>query len=217
MKIIAKGVQGIIILYTNKKTNKKSVLKIPFDEQGMKEIQYEKRILKYLHRKMNNKCRKYFPKLLKTPDGLNDKTTIALEYIDGMTLYDYLIKHKGNSEQLKKIMKLVKRAIVCLWKHGIIHGDAHLDNIMVTKKHKIKVVDFGQAIKVRAYTKSNTMKDYKKWFYPKWTYLMKKRGIPFGNPNITLLGNMFFQTYSENTKNLVSQALQRHLKKTHNI
>jgi len=218
LRAIGIGAQGQVVLHTTSKfwglKKSKIVLKIPYDKFGIKELKHERKILEYINKTIPFPCNKYFPKLVKVPEKYKKiKGILAMEYINGKTLYHYIIEHRENPKRLEKVMKRVKKAIVCLWKHGIIHGDAHLDNIMVTKNNKVKIIDFGQAKRVKPYTKNDSMEQYKKWFYPKWKAWLKQHRFPLGNPNVALLGNKSLPTYAQNTLVFVNHALQSHLKK----
>jgi len=65
---------------------------------------------------------------------------IVMEYIDGVTLQDFLKKKPVLSKKDKStLLNMVKK----LHKENIIHNDLHSGNIMVTKNHKFYIIDFG--------------------------------------------------------------------------
>ncbi len=74
-------------------------------------------------------------------DGLH---FMALEYVDGFNLRDYLTK-KGTPELALalSIMRQAAAALQCAGELGIIHRDIKPDNILMTRKGAVKVADFG--------------------------------------------------------------------------
>ena len=67
---------------------------------------------------------------------------IVMEYIDGVTLEDFLKKKKTlNKKDKSTLLNMVKK----LHKENIIHNDLHAGNIMVTKNHKFYIIDFGMS------------------------------------------------------------------------
>src|SRR5947209_8696735 len=74
-------------------------------------------------------------------DGLH---YMALEYVEGRTLRDYLEK-KGPPELLAalSIMRQVAAALQRAHELGIIHRDIKPENILLTRKTEVKVADFG--------------------------------------------------------------------------
>ncbi len=69
---------------------------------------------------------------------------MALEYVDGFNLRDYLTK-KGtpNLALALSIMRQGAAALQCAGELGIIHRDIKPDNILLTRKGAVKVADFG--------------------------------------------------------------------------
>lgn len=74
-------------------------------------------------------------------DGLR---YMALEYVDGRNLRDYLLR-KGPPDLpvAITIMKQVAAALQRASELGIVHRDIKPENIMVTRKVEVKVADFG--------------------------------------------------------------------------
>jgi serine/threonine-protein kinase len=69
---------------------------------------------------------------------------IALEYVEGRNLRDYLAK-KGPPTILQalSIMRQVAAALIRAGELGIIHRDIKPENILLTRKGEVKVADFG--------------------------------------------------------------------------
>jgi eukaryotic-like serine/threonine-protein kinase len=74
-------------------------------------------------------------------DGLS---YMALEYVEGRNLRDYLAK-KGTTDILLalSIMRQVASALQRASELGIIHRDIKPENILLTRKGEVKVADFG--------------------------------------------------------------------------
>ena len=71
----------------------------------------------------------------------------------------------NNLYKLNKIKKLnivirrIQHTIYTVWKHDLLHGDLHLNNILInTKTNMPKIIDFGSAIKVKTKIPMNTLK-----------------------------------------------------------
>jgi len=70
---------------------------------------------------------------------------IAMEYIDGISLYQYLQDHKMSYQQAIDVSLEISYALCHLHTHEVIHRDLKLENILMTGKKSIKVIDFGIA------------------------------------------------------------------------
>jgi serine/threonine-protein kinase len=69
---------------------------------------------------------------------------IAMEYVQGTNLRDYMTK-KGPLELLLalSIMKQAAQAIGAAAEHGLVHRDIKPENLLLTRKGQVKVADFG--------------------------------------------------------------------------
>ncbi len=69
---------------------------------------------------------------------------MALEYVEGMNLRDYLTK-KG-APDLPRALLIMRQVAAALWRAsetGIVHRDIKPENILLTRKGEVKVTDFG--------------------------------------------------------------------------
>ena len=70
---------------------------------------------------------------------------IAMEYVDGETVVD-LIRRKGrNLSQVLDISLQIAEALAEAHFHGVVHRDIKPANIVINKKGRVKVLDFGLA------------------------------------------------------------------------
>ena len=76
----------------------------------------------------------------------NGTAYIVMEFLDGQNLRDY-VNTNGcfRLEQLVTLMLPVMRSLSYMHGKGIIHRDISPDNIMYTKRGKLKLMDFGSA------------------------------------------------------------------------
>lgn len=64
---------------------------------------------------------------------------ILMEFIDGVTLREALFDTRYNKA---KIEREINKALIQMWKRGVIHADLHWNNIMVDKKSNIHIIDY---------------------------------------------------------------------------
>lgn len=70
---------------------------------------------------------------------------IAMEYIQGISLRQYLLKTPISIKRALEIVIDISYALCHLHTHGIIHRDLKPENVIITKEGQIKVIDFGIA------------------------------------------------------------------------
>ena len=77
----------------------------------------------------------------------NNTSYIVMEYLEGITLKQYLEEQGGKLlfEDLLQKMKPILEALSQIHQMGLIHRDISPDNIMVLKSGKLKLLDFGAA------------------------------------------------------------------------
>jgi len=77
----------------------------------------------------------------------NNTAYIVMEYLDGVSLRDYLAQKGGKLpvDEALDIVRHVMDALIAIHAKGIIHRDIHPGNIFITSTNKIKLLDFGAA------------------------------------------------------------------------
>lgn len=77
----------------------------------------------------------------------NGTAYIVMEYIDGITLKEYL-KRKGGKlsvEETFTLMRPVMESLAVIHRSKMLHRDISPDNLMVLSDYQIKLIDFGSA------------------------------------------------------------------------
>ena len=86
----------------------------------------------------------------------DNKFHLITELVDSETLYDFILREETLLEESAAlIIKYLLEALVYLEENGIIHRDIKLENILVVYESddiKIKLIDFGLAIKINEVT-----------------------------------------------------------------
>lgn len=77
----------------------------------------------------------------------NGTAYMAMEYVDGISLKDYL-KENGNVLSVKETLAIVKpiiSSLAVIHQSKLLHRDISPDNIMISRKGEVKLIDFGAA------------------------------------------------------------------------
>ena len=88
------------------------------------------------------------PTIVKIYDVVLDAPNpyLVMEYVSGITLKEYIDRKKPlPGRTAANIAGLVLTALQCAHENGIVHRDVKPQNIMVTEKGEVKVMDFGIA------------------------------------------------------------------------
>jgi len=76
----------------------------------------------------------------------SDYTYLLFEYVEGKDLYDFLAETNFEplpEQEAKNLFRQIIKAVKHTHKKGFVHGDLKLENIMITKNLKPKLIDFG--------------------------------------------------------------------------
>jgi len=72
-------------------------------------------------------------------------STLSMEFVDGMTLFDLIHSGHLTVAQALEIVKQTCEALAYAHEEGVVHRDIKPSNILVDKKGRVKVADFGLA------------------------------------------------------------------------
>lgn len=87
----------------------------------------------------------------------NDFTAFTMEYLDGGTLRDFIVKNpKPALAEIASILKQLAHGILAIHKLGIIHRDLKPENILVDSTGLLKIADFGIAVTYEALSHSSS-------------------------------------------------------------
>ena len=70
---------------------------------------------------------------------------IAMEFIQGISLRQFIMQHSLSRRRALEIILQVAYATLHLHSHGVIHRDIKPENILIGEEGEIKVIDFGIA------------------------------------------------------------------------
>ena len=77
---------------------------------------------------------------------MNDSVNIVMELVENNSLVEYLRAQKGkkaSEDNVRVIMKDILKALTYLHSKNIVHRDLKLENILISKDMRIKLIDFG--------------------------------------------------------------------------
>lgn len=87
----------------------------------------------------------------------NENETIVLEeYIDGLTISEYLVDNLYSLKGVKAIISSLCDALEFLHSHKIIHKDIKPENIMIDNDGNVKLIDFDASRIYKYYQNSDT-------------------------------------------------------------
>ncbi|UCG60322.1 MAG: serine/threonine protein kinase, partial [Candidatus Zixiibacteriota bacterium] len=79
------------------------------------------------------------------PGSERDVTYIAMEYVEGERLSDYLIKHQPDISSVVRLAEKIASGLTAAHKMNIVHRDIKADNIIINEDGEPKILDFGLA------------------------------------------------------------------------
>ncbi len=164
-KVIGEGGFGITYIGFNMETELPVAIKEYFpSELGTRDITagnaltifsgesqqlYKEGLEKYLREARNLTMFSDLPGIVTVKDFFyeNETAYIIMEFINGITLKQHLMKVGGRMSQseVTKMMRPVLESMIKIHETGMIHRDISPDNIMITKNNQIKLTDFGAA------------------------------------------------------------------------
>lgn len=87
----------------------------------------------------------------------NGTAYIIMDYIDGITLKEYVSCHGGMGyDEWMDMLSPILKSLITLHKHGVIHRDISPDNLMIGMDNQLYLIDFGAAKEIE-YGKTTTV------------------------------------------------------------
>ena len=103
----------------------------------------------------------------------NNTAYIVMEYLDGVTLQQYLSTKRFPADELVNMLDPVMRALEKLHNAQVVHRDVSPDNIMVLPNGSMKLMDFGAAHAVSVLNEKSMTLVMKPGFAPSEQYRAK--------------------------------------------
>ncbi|MBL9106262.1 MAG: serine/threonine protein kinase [Myxococcales bacterium] len=76
---------------------------------------------------------------------IGDRVWLAMEYVDGVTLGDWIGARRPRWPAVLEVMRRVGEGLVAAHAAGLVHRDLKPDNIMIGRDGRVRVMDFGLA------------------------------------------------------------------------
>jgi len=140
-KTIGSGGVGSVRKGTHLETGQKFAIKqIDMDEKKKKFIQREIAISRLLDH----------PNIVRMYDVIyqdfNKQVYMVFDLVDGGALLDFIISHNYLTENLARpFFRQILSAVAYCHQNSIAHRDLKIENILIDKKGKVKLIDFGLA------------------------------------------------------------------------
>lgn len=141
-KIISAGANGITVLACNEILDREDVIKVwkpRSDDLKKYEAQFKGEIRKIAS--LDHPC------IARIYDGQildNGYCYAVMEYIKGRTFKEWSTSyHSIHNFSEKPTIKNLITALIAYQKNGIVHGDIHGGNILITNDRNVHIIDFG--------------------------------------------------------------------------
>ena len=147
-RLIGKGAYAVVKICKNKITQEKFAMKI-YEKKNLNDNIKKKCVSREIEilKKLNH------PNIVKLYDTIiTDKSILLIqELVNGISLREYYNREIRNQKNISEnkfklltsIFKQIFSAFDYIHKKNIVHRDIKLENILLTKNHEIKIIDFG--------------------------------------------------------------------------
>ena len=142
-EIIGRGGMAIVYRAFDLKSHQTVALKV-LREEYEEDPEYKERFKREMevNKKLNH------PNVVNSIESgfVSGVSYIALEYVDGQTLKDYIAEHgKMDQEEAVHCALSILAALSHAHQRGIVHRDVKSQNILITRNGQVKISDFGIA------------------------------------------------------------------------
>ena len=159
LEILGKGANGIVFKGLNANDGSLVAVKeMHIGKSEMKSIKSELTFLKQLDH----------PSIVKYLDAVQkeNKIYLILEYVEGGSLATLAKKSHLSEDTVKLYVKQVLQGLIFLHREGVIHRDIKGANILIDKYGKVKLADFGVAVKLEESQKTISAAGSPYWMAP---------------------------------------------------
>jgi eukaryotic-like serine/threonine-protein kinase len=147
--IVARGGMSMLFRATDLRDGRQVAIKVPHREMEADPVLVER-----FKREREIGQELDHPGIVKTYDGeARSRDYMVIEWVEGRLLREILNQHNLDEEGKLPIERAEKIALgICdaldyMHKHGVVHRDLKPENIMVDAEDRIKLIDFGIAMK----------------------------------------------------------------------
>ncbi|MGA3343284.1 MAG: serine/threonine-protein kinase [Terracidiphilus sp.] len=143
-KMVARSGMSTLYKATDLKDGKQVAIKIPHEE-----LEADPILLERFKREAEIGQELDHPGLVKTFDGeTRSRNYMVIEWVDGRLLRSILNQDRELPiDRAVKLTLAICDALDYMHKHGVVHRDLKPENIMVDEQDRIKLIDFGIAMK----------------------------------------------------------------------
>ena len=79
-------------------------------------------------------------------ETIENKPSLVLEWVDGVNLFQLLRQSPALSHfEISYICLHIQKGLMDLKNHGLSHGDLSLSNVLIDRKGRIRLIDFGKS------------------------------------------------------------------------
>ena len=141
--VVGRGGMAIVYRAFDLRSHQTVALKV-LREEYEEDQEYKERFKREMevNKKLNH------PNVVNSIDSgfVSGVSYIALEYVDGQTLKDYITEHgKMDQEEAVHCALSILAALSHAHQRGIVHRDVKSQNILITRNGQVKITDFGIA------------------------------------------------------------------------
>ena len=113
---------------------------------------------------------------------------VVMEAVDGVQLADALKREPLTAKRFARL----ERALTALWLFGIVHNDAHFENLYIGRDGWPKIIDFGHSVVIPKSRRARSMGDifraeFRHGIQRHASRVQARRGYSFSNPDTKAL------------------------------
>lgn len=147
IKKLGAGGMGVVYLAVDTKLDRNVAIKV-LPPESLADENLKKRLL----REARAAARLDHPNICAIHDVNEEdsRTFIVMQYIEGETLAEQMERKPLRLSQVLAIAEQITEALIEAHTHGIVHRDIKPQNVMITSRGQVKILDFGLAKEMRS-------------------------------------------------------------------